>query len=78
MSSESMLPFGDSSDAADCFAPQSSQPDQPKCPPDHWLDDALRAVPLPDGFLERVRLLARAAKAGVFDDGHAHERWQSI
>jgi hypothetical protein len=25
---------------------------------DHWLDDALRAVPLPDGFLARVGKLA--------------------
>lgn len=27
---------------------------------DHWLDDALRAVPLPDGFLARVSRLAEA------------------
>lgn len=25
---------------------------------DHWLDEALRAVPLPDGFLARVSQLA--------------------
>jgi hypothetical protein len=25
---------------------------------DHWLDDALRAVPLPDGFLARLSRLA--------------------
>jgi hypothetical protein len=29
---------------------------------DHWLDEALRAVPLPDGFLTRMRTLAERAE----------------
>src|SRR3990172_342082 len=28
---------------------------------DHWLDEALRAVPLPDGFLTRMSTLAETA-----------------
>ena len=37
-------------------------------PSDHWLDAALRAVPLPDGFYQRISTLAdlpaRAAGLG--------------
>jgi hypothetical protein len=42
-------------------------------PPDHWLDDALRTVPLPAGFLARVGLLAGGAEAKSRDrsDGRA-------
>jgi hypothetical protein len=32
---------------------------------DHWLDEALRAVPLPDGFLTRMRTLADSAECEV-------------
>jgi hypothetical protein len=36
---------------------------------DHWLDDALRAVPLPDGFLGRLAKLADApaGRAETYD-----------
>jgi hypothetical protein len=55
---------------------------------DHWLDDALRAVPLPDGFLARLSRLAdrppehtgdrddsdrRAATRGLSDVSRRHE-----
>ena len=29
---------------------------------DHWIDEALRAVPLPDGFLTRMSRLAQSAQ----------------
>jgi hypothetical protein len=34
---------------------------------DDWLNEALQAVPLPAGFLQRVGLLAEAAEANPFD-----------
>jgi len=37
---------------------------------DHWLDDALRAVPLPDGFLARVSRLADAPTERADDRDH--------
>ena len=30
---------------------------------DHWIDEALRAVPLPEGFLTRMSLLAQSAQS---------------
>jgi len=45
---------------------------------DHWLDDALRAVPVPDGFLARVIRLADAPPEQADDRDHdgplAHTR----
>ncbi|HEY4233174.1 MAG TPA: hypothetical protein VGM76_07095 [Lacipirellulaceae bacterium] len=38
-------------------------------PADRWLDDALRTVPLPAGFLARVGLLAGATAAKSSDRG---------
>jgi hypothetical protein len=29
---------------------------------DHWIDEALRAVPLPDGFLTRMSRLAQSSQ----------------
>jgi hypothetical protein len=41
-------------------------------PGDHWLDGALRTVPLPEGFLQRVSLLADGtANSFGRDDGSA-------
>jgi len=40
---------------------------------DHWLDDALRAVPLPDGFFERLSRLSDSPPERADDrdhDGH--------
>ncbi len=40
---------------------------------DHWLDDALRAVPLPDGFFARMCTLADAPPDHADGmDGAAH------
>lgn len=40
---------------------------------DHWLDEALRAVPLPDGFFVRMCTLADAPPDGADGrDGAAH------
>jgi hypothetical protein len=37
---------------------------------DHWLDDALRSVPLPDGFLGRLAKLAETTPGrGEMRDG---------
>ena len=43
---------------------------RPVDPRDEWLDEALAAVPLPAGFLDRVGLLAAdtAAKSSERDD----------
>jgi hypothetical protein len=37
---------------------------------DHWLDDALRAVPLPDGFFARLSRLADAPPERADDSDH--------
>jgi hypothetical protein len=43
-------------------------------PGDHWLDGALRTVPLPEGFLRRVSLLADgAANSSGRGDGLAEQ-----
>jgi hypothetical protein len=69
MSPDSILPFPDPRDAADYFQRPTKPPQTTMCPLDHWLDEALRAVPLPDGFLTRVRMLASGADASsVADD----------
>jgi hypothetical protein len=42
---------------------------------DHWLDDALRSVPLPDGFLARMNSLAKESSPSKdFMDGRANGR----
>lgn len=41
---------------------------------DHWLDDALRAVPVPDGFLARLSRLADAPNDGAEHRDDAGER----
>ncbi len=37
---------------------------------DHWLDDALRGVPLPEGFLARLSRLSEAPPARDEDRDH--------
>jgi hypothetical protein len=41
---------------------------------DHWLDDALRAVPVPDGFLARLNRLADAPVDGTEHRDDSGER----
>jgi hypothetical protein len=44
---------------------------------DHWLDDRLRAVPLPDGFFARLRRLADPAPDVADDRGDNGRRGQA-
>jgi hypothetical protein len=78
MSSDSMMPFPDPRDVSNYFARQTSHSESPECQLDHWLDDALRAVPLPAGFLERVQMMARSADTAALDGCRGPVRWQSI
>jgi hypothetical protein len=53
-------------------AGQFTAPASREEPGDHWLDGALRTVPLPEGFMQRVSLLADgAANSWGRDDGLA-------
>lgn len=51
---------------SDCIPGENGAPDVA----DHWLDDTLRGVPLPDGFLARLSRLSDAPPARDEDRDH--------
>jgi hypothetical protein len=64
MSPNSMFPFPDPADLPSRLPQHADFAASLPSAADHWLDDALRTVPLPDGFLDRVRLFTLASTAG--------------
>ena len=55
--------FDPDREAMDAFVGEFSGDLAPDRVADHWLDEALRAVPLPDGFLTRMTRLAERPPA---------------
>ena len=68
MSLNSNLPYRNWPEANDCHDASVAPVDWPaEDPSDDWLDEALRTVPLPSGFLDRMSVLSQPIFTDHFD-----------